>query len=103
MPSLEALKFEGWRCTGHPHDQDNRTLYWTAVAPPTLRSVVSVDLQLESLTNRYYGYAWYGPDGAKASLHSPGDGYTGPGRGAEWWGWLLPWRPSGRPCAGVGM
>ena len=41
---------------------------------------VSVDLQLKNLTNRYYEYVWYDPDGAKASLHSPGDGralYTG--------------------------
>lgn len=41
---------------------------------------VSVDLQLKNLTNRYYEYAWYDPDGAQASLHSPGDGralYTG--------------------------
>ncbi len=35
---------------------------------------LSVDLQLKNLTNRYYEYAWYDPDGAKASLHSPGDG-----------------------------
>ena len=41
---------------------------------------VSVDLQLKNLTNRYYEYVWYDPDGAQASLHSPGDGralYTG--------------------------
>ncbi len=37
---------------------------------------VSVDLQLKNLTNRYYEYAWYDPDGARASLHSPGDGRT---------------------------
>ncbi len=35
---------------------------------------VSVDLQLKNLTNRYYEYAWYDPDGARAALHSPGDG-----------------------------
>lgn len=35
---------------------------------------VSVDLQLKNLTNRYYEYVWYDPDGARASLHSPGDG-----------------------------
>lgn len=35
---------------------------------------VSVDLQLKNLTNRYYEYVWYDPDGAQASLHSPGDG-----------------------------
>lgn len=35
---------------------------------------VSVDLQLKNLTNRYYEYAWYDPDGAHAALHSPGDG-----------------------------
>jgi len=34
---------------------------------------VSVDLQLKNLTNRYYEYVWYDPDGAQASLHSPGD------------------------------
>ncbi len=41
---------------------------------------VSVDLQLKNLTDRYYEYVWYDPDGAQASLHSPGDGralYTG--------------------------
>lgn len=41
---------------------------------------VSVDVQLKNLTNRYYEYVWYDPDGADASLHSPGDGralYTG--------------------------
>jgi iron complex outermembrane receptor protein len=41
---------------------------------------VGVDLQLKNLTNRYYEYVWYDPDGAQASLHSPGDGralYTG--------------------------
>ncbi|MPQ84139.1 TonB-dependent receptor [Pseudomonas sp. MAFF 730085] len=41
---------------------------------------VSVDLQLKNLTNRYYEYVWYDPDGAQGSLHSPGDGralYTG--------------------------
>lgn len=41
---------------------------------------VSVDVQLKNLTNRYYEYVWYDPDGAQASLHSPGDGralYTG--------------------------
>lgn len=41
---------------------------------------VSVDVQLKNLTNRYYEYVWYDPDGANASLHSPGDGralYTG--------------------------
>ncbi|GFM80109.1 TonB-dependent receptor [Pseudomonas cichorii] len=41
---------------------------------------VSVDLQLKNLTNRYYEYVWYDPDGAVDSLHSPGDGralYTG--------------------------
>lgn len=41
---------------------------------------ISVDLQLKNLTNRYYEYVWYDPDGAQASLHSPGDGralYTG--------------------------
>ncbi|WP_338509613.1 TonB-dependent receptor [Pseudomonas trivialis] len=37
---------------------------------------VSVDLQLKNFTNRYYEYAWYDPDGARASLHSPGDGRT---------------------------
>ncbi len=37
---------------------------------------VSVDLQVKNLTNRYYEYAWYDPDGARASLHSPGDGRT---------------------------
>jgi iron complex outermembrane receptor protein len=34
----------------------------------------------KNLTNRYYEYVWYDPDGAQASLHSPGDGralYTG--------------------------
>lgn len=35
---------------------------------------VSIDLQLKNLTNRYYEYAWYDPDGARAALHSPGDG-----------------------------
>ncbi len=35
---------------------------------------LSVDLQLKNLTNRYYEYVWYDPDGAQASLHSPGDG-----------------------------
>ncbi|MGE1154565.1 TonB-dependent receptor [Pseudomonas kitaguniensis] len=35
---------------------------------------VSVDLQLKNLTNRYYEYVWYDPDGARGSLHSPGDG-----------------------------
>ena len=35
---------------------------------------LSVDLQLKNLTDRYYEYAWYDPDGAKDSLHSPGDG-----------------------------
>ncbi|GGJ50438.1 TonB-dependent receptor [Pseudomonas avellanae] len=35
---------------------------------------VSVDLQLKNLTNRYYEYVWYDPDGAQGSLHSPGDG-----------------------------
>lgn len=35
---------------------------------------LSVDLQLKNLTDRYYEYAWYDPDGANASLHSPGDG-----------------------------
>lgn len=35
---------------------------------------LSVDLQLKNLTDRYYEYAWYDPDGAQASLHSPGDG-----------------------------
>ena len=34
---------------------------------------VSVDLQLKNLTNRYYEYVWYDPDGAQASLHSPGE------------------------------
>ncbi|RMN08165.1 putative TonB-dependent receptor [Pseudomonas syringae pv. coriandricola] len=41
---------------------------------------VSVDLQLKNLTDRYYEYVWYDPDGAQGSLHSPGDGralYTG--------------------------
>ncbi|OUS79915.1 TonB-dependent receptor [Pseudomonas putida] len=35
---------------------------------------MSVDLQLKNLTNRYYEYVWYDPDGAEASLHAPGDG-----------------------------
>lgn len=35
---------------------------------------VSVDLQLKNLTDRYYEYVWYDPDGAQAALHSPGDG-----------------------------
>lgn len=39
-----------------------------------LSESMSVDLQLKNLTNRYYEYAWYDPDGAKNSLHSPGDG-----------------------------
>jgi iron complex outermembrane receptor protein len=41
---------------------------------------VSLDVQLKNLTNRYYEYVWYDPDGAQASLHAPGDGralYTG--------------------------
>jgi len=41
---------------------------------------VSVDMQLKNLTNRYYEYVWYDPEGAVAALHSPGDGralYTG--------------------------
>lgn len=41
---------------------------------------INVDMQLKNLTNRYYEYVWYDPDGAVASLHSPGDGralYTG--------------------------
>lgn len=40
----------------------------------TLTETLSVDLQLKNLTDRYYEYAWYDPDGAKDSLHSPGDG-----------------------------
>lgn len=39
-----------------------------------LSETMSVDLQLKNLTNRYYEYVWYDPDGADASLHSPGDG-----------------------------
>jgi iron complex outermembrane receptor protein len=39
-----------------------------------VNETVSVDLQLKNLTNRYYEYVWYDPDGADASLHSPGDG-----------------------------
>ncbi|AIZ33057.1 TonB-dependent receptor [Pseudomonas parafulva] len=39
-----------------------------------LSESVSVDLQLKNLANRYYAYVWYDPDGAQASLHSPGDG-----------------------------
>ncbi|MBD8828301.1 TonB-dependent receptor [Pseudomonas sp. CFBP 13602] len=35
---------------------------------------VSVDLQLKNLADQYYEYVWYDPDGARASLHSPGDG-----------------------------
>lgn len=45
-----------------------------------LNENISLDLQLKNLSNRYYEYVWYDPDGAKASLHSPGDGralYTG--------------------------
>ncbi|MBX8590771.1 TonB-dependent receptor [Pseudomonas cichorii] len=41
---------------------------------------VSLDMQFKNLTNRYYEYVWYDPDGAVDSLHSPGDGralYTG--------------------------
>lgn len=40
----------------------------------TFTETLSVDLQLKNLTDRYYEYAWYDPDGAKDSLHSPGDG-----------------------------
>lgn len=40
----------------------------------TVTESVSVDVQLKNLTNRYYEYVWYDPDGAEASLHSPGDG-----------------------------
>lgn len=39
-----------------------------------LSETMSIDLQLKNLTNRYYEYVWYDPDGADASLHSPGDG-----------------------------
>lgn len=35
---------------------------------------VSVDLKLENLTDRYYEYVWYDPDGAQGSLQSLGDG-----------------------------
>lgn len=35
---------------------------------------LSLDLQLKNLADRYYEYVWYDPDGAKAALHSPGDG-----------------------------
>jgi len=41
---------------------------------------VTIDLQLKNLADRYYEYVWYDPEGAQASLHSPGDGralYTG--------------------------
>lgn len=33
-----------------------------------LSETMSVDLQLKNLTNRYYEYVWYDPDGADASL-----------------------------------
>lgn len=39
-----------------------------------ISAAASVDLQLKNLTDRYYEYVWYDPDGAQASLHSPGDG-----------------------------
>ena len=35
---------------------------------------VSVDVQMKNVTNRYYEYVWYDPDGADDSLHAPGDG-----------------------------
>ena len=35
---------------------------------------VSVDVQMKNVTNRYYEYVWYDPDGAQDSLHAPGDG-----------------------------
>ena len=39
-----------------------------------LSESVSVDMQLKNVTNRYYEYVWYDPDGALDSLHAPGDG-----------------------------
>ncbi|MBU1331742.1 MAG: TonB-dependent receptor [Gammaproteobacteria bacterium] len=39
-----------------------------------LSETVSVDMQLKNVTNRYYEYVWYDPDGALDSLHAPGDG-----------------------------
>lgn len=83
-----ALKLSAWMNgqTDYYLDKNNSTgRYGSYVlmnlgASYAVSETVSVDVQLKNLTNRYYEYVWYDPDGAQASLHAPGDGralYTG--------------------------
>jgi iron complex outermembrane receptor protein len=83
-----ALKLSAWMNgqTDYYLDKNNSTgryggyVLMNLGASYKVSETVSLDVQLKNLTNRYYEYVWYDPDGAQASLHAPGDGralYTG--------------------------